>query len=511
MNIQEFFDCVYPITISQKREYDYIPWQKDEYEELMKKYIEEQFYIIEKKQLLNEFICSEEFQNDIKKTIQNHIRKKNFKKQQVIDILDKYINEFLNLRKGNIEALQQISKMIKTFKLKISYDTIELLIKQNNILETILKEAVQKNLTNIEKGKFHVISTDCIIIAFIEMYCAVANIDIKEMDEPIENIEVEAVDYEYNEDALKTYLNTITKIPLLTVKEEDAIIFLIKSGNQEARNMLIWHNLRLAVSIAKKYRGYKRQGLSFLDLIQEGNLGLIIASKKYDPQRGNRFSTYATIQIKKEIITAIRNKSRNIRIPYYLWSTFNEYCKTYAMMYTQSMMLPTEEEVAKELGILTKKIKKLEKLRTDTISLYSVIKEDNKHQKKEQELIDIISSPEKTMEERIVEQCLIADVNKLLKKCRNLTQVEIEVLKLRFGFGEQEPLTLKEIMKIYHVTEERVRQIELNALRKLRQSQYSKHLLDYMDNPNQCLQNLNAYRKLYENPKNKYKSLKIDK
>jgi RNA polymerase primary sigma factor len=276
--------------------------------------------------------------------------------------------------------------------------------------------------------------------------------DIKE-DGSIENIDAE--------DSVKIYLQQIGKIPLLTKEEEVEIARKIKEDNCEwSRKILINANLRLVVSIAKKYTG---RGLSFLDLIQEGNMGLIRATEKFDYKKGYKFSTYATWWIQQSITRAIADKARIIRLPMHLIDTLGKIKKTSIMLSTKLGRTPTKHELADELGISVKKLSEISKSAQSTISIDTPTNQKDDANK----IIDYIVDESTTTPDLLVsEENMQFDTTKMLN---SLSEKEREILILRYGLdiGGQKR-TLEEVSKRYDVSRERIRQIENRAIAKLK-------------------------------------------
>lgn len=242
---------------------------------------------------------------------------------------------------------------------------------------------------------------------------------------------------EYISDDVKTYLKEINK-PLLSTEEERELAWRILEGDSKAKNTLIERNLKLVVYIAKKYIG---MGLHILDLIQEGNLGLMIAVDRFDVTKGYKFSTYAFYWIRMAIMRAISEKARNIRISEYSVIMVNKYRQAFSQLQKEQSREPTIEEIANELDLSIEKVTKFYNLQHDTVSLNSLLVDND-----DAELEDFITSSEQTPEEKIMELSLQTKVRELLKKCE-LSDREIKVLKLRNGFNGNDSETLLEIGK----------------------------------------------------------------
>lgn len=266
------------------------------------------------------------------------------------------------------------------------------------------------------------------------------------------------------------YLREIGRIPLLTFEEELSLAKRVLENDEEAKQKLAESNLRLVVSIAKKYVG---RGMLFLDLIQEGNMGLIKAVEKFDYQKGFKFSTYATWWIRQAITRAIADQARTIRIPVHMVETINKLIRTSRHLLQILGREPTPEEIAEEMEIPVEKVMEIQKIAQDPVSLETPIgEEDDSH------LGDFIPDDESPAPHDSAAYTLLKE--QLEEVMSTLTPREAKVLKLRFGLEDGKARTLEEVGKEFQVTRERIRQIEAKALRKLRHPSRSKRLKDYM-------------------------------
>ena len=273
------------------------------------------------------------------------------------------------------------------------------------------------------------------------------------------------------DDSVKMYLKEIGKIELLNADQERDIAQRMADGDEEAKEMLINSNLRLVVSIAKKYMN---RGLSLLDLIQEGNIGLIKAVDKFDYTKGFKFSTYATWWIRHAITRAIADQARTIRIPVHMVETINKLTRVQRQLVQDLGREPTTEELAKEMGMEPAKIREIQKISQDPISIDKPVGEEE-----DSHLVDFISNDELAAPEEEVARILLKE--DLIKALNSLTERERKVIELRFGLKDGIPMTLEQVGKKLGVTRERIRQIEAKAIRKLSRASSSKKLEGYTD------------------------------
>ncbi|MCR4722895.1 MAG: RNA polymerase sigma factor RpoD [Eubacteriales bacterium] len=271
-------------------------------------------------------------------------------------------------------------------------------------------------------------------------------------------------------DPVRLYLKGIGKVSLLTAEQEVELAKRIEAGDKEAKKELSEANLRLVVSIAKRYVG---KGMQFLDLIQEGNLGLLKAVDKFDYTKGYKFSTYATWWIRQAISRAIADQGRTIRIPVHMVETINKMVRTERMLVQELGRDPSNAEIAARMNISEEKVVEIKKIAQEPVSLETPIgEEDDSH------LGDFIPDEDALAPEDVASYMLLRE--QLFEVLDTLTEREAKVLKLRFGLEESRPRTLEEVGDIFKVTRERIRQIEAKALRKLRHPTRSKKLKDYL-------------------------------
>ena len=359
--------------------------------------------------------------------------------------------------KSDAEKVQDIVQKAKA-KGKITY-------------EELAKELENTNPDQIDK----------VFDAFEEMGVNILNDDFE--DEPdiddlkeVENLKLDEItETSYEgisvDDPVRMYLREIGKIPLLSYDKELELAKRILEGDEEAKQELAEANLRLVVSIAKKYVG---RGMLFLDLIQEGNMGLIKAVEKFDYTKGFKFSTYATWWIRQAITRAIADQARTIRIPVHMVETINRLIRTSRHLLQQLGREPTPEEIAKEMDMSVEKVMEIQKIAQDPVSLETPIgEEDDSH------LGDFIQDEDSPAPQDAASYTLLRE--QLEEVMKTLTPREAKVLRLRFGLDDGKARTLEEVGKEFDVTRERIRQIEAKALRKLRHPSRSKKLRDYMN------------------------------
>ncbi|MGI6021261.1 MAG: RNA polymerase sigma factor RpoD [Lachnospiraceae bacterium] len=287
----------------------------------------------------------------------------------------------------------------------------------------------------------------------------------------LQNIDISVSDISSVEDPVRMYLKEIGKVPLLTAEEEIELAQRMENGDMEAQKKLAEANLRLVVSIAKRYVG---RGMLFLDLIQEGNLGLIKAVEKYDWRKGFKFSTYATWWIRQAITRAIADQARTIRIPVHMVETINKLIRISRQKLQELGREPTPEEIAEVMGISVEKVREIQKISQEPVSLETPIGEEEDSHLGDFIQDDKVPTPADSAAFTLLKQQL----NEVLD---TLTEREQKVLRLRFGLDDGRSRTLEEVGKTFNVTRERIRQIEAKALRKLRHPSRSRKLKDFLN------------------------------
>ena len=301
------------------------------------------------------------------------------------------------------------------------------------------------------------------------------DVDIEKLDDE-EEVELDKIDLSVPEgvsieDPVRMYLKEIGKVSLLTADEEIELAKRMEQGDEEAKKRLAEANLRLVVSIAKRYVG---RGMLFLDLIQEGNLGLIKAVEKFDYRKGYKFSTYATWWIRQAITRAIADQARTIRIPVHMVETINKLIRVSRQLLQELGREPTPEEIAEEMDMSVERVREILKISQEPVSLETPIGEEE-----DSHLGDFIQDDNVPVPADAAAFTLLKE--QLIEVLGTLTEREQKVLRLRFGLDDGRARTLEEVGKEFNVTRERIRQIEAKALRKLRHPSRSRKLKDYLD------------------------------
>ena len=391
-------------------------------------------------------------------------------------------------KKSNTEKTKKVEKAneeegkVEKKNEKTSKDNV---IKDEKVNKILKKAKEQGKITYGDLAKelddVNPDQIDQVFDAFEEMGVNLLSDDIDDEEPDIEDLKEvedlkldEITDTSYEginvDDPVRMYLREIGRIPLLTFDQELDLAKRILDGDEEAKKELAESNLRLVVSIAKKYVG---RGMLFLDLIQEGNMGLIKAVEKFDYTKGFKFSTYATWWIRQAITRAIADQARTIRIPVHMVETINKLIRTSRHLLQQLGREPTPEEIAAEMEIPVEKVMEIQKIAQDPVSLETPIgEEDDSH------LGDFIQDDDSPAPHDSAAYTLLKE--QLEEVMNTLTPREAKVLKLRFGLEDGKARTLEEVGREFDVTRERIRQIEAKALRKLRHPSRSKKLRDYM-------------------------------
>ena len=362
--------------------------------------------------------------------------------------LEERLKELLNVakKKKNVLEYQEISEFFHDITLEEEqFDRILETLEQNNV-----------DVLRITDGDD--VDDEEIILT-------------EEDDVDVENIDLSVPDGVSIEDPVRMYLKEIGKVPLLSAEEEIELAQRMEMGDEEAKKKLAEANLRLVVSIAKRYVG---RGMLFLDLIQEGNLGLIKAVEKFDCRKGFKFSTYATWWIRQAITRAIADQARTIRIPVHMVETINKLIRVSRQLLQELGREPTPEEIAEEMDMPVERVREILKISQEPVSLETPIGEEE-----DSHLGDFIQDDNVPVPADAAAFTLLKE--QLVEVLGTLTEREQKVLRLRFGLDDGRARTLEEVGKEFSVTRERIRQIEAKALRKLRHPSRSRKLKDYLD------------------------------
>jgi len=377
------------------------------------------------------------------------------KKVQMKDVI-----EFISKENIDSEYVTKIYDELDKAKVNLVLDD------EDDEKDLIIEGKIKEELDDPDKS-----SDESLAVADLDIEPNLEDIDETEKDLLFQDMQdMSFVDNLNVDDPVKMFLKEIGKIRLLTFEEENILAERMLAGDKEAKKQLIESNLRLVVSIAKKYIG---RGMNFLDLIQEGNLGLIKAVDKFDQSKGYKFSTYATWWIRQAITRAIADQARTIRIPVHMVETINKLIKTSRHLLQTLGREPTPEEIAEELEMPVEKVRDILKVSQEPISLETPVGEED-----ESNLGNFIPDDDApSPSEQAADTLLREHIEEVMQ---TLTPREAKVLKLRFGLEDGRMRTLEEVGKEFDVTRERIRQIEAKALRKLRHPSRSKKLKDFM-------------------------------
>ena len=364
------------------------------------------------------------------------------------------------------EKLKELEALAKTKKNILELQEVESFLKDMELSP----EMMEKVYDYLEQKEIDVLQTGNTLEEVEEDDDI--DIDLSEEEEiDLEKIDLSVPEGISTEDPVRMYLKEIGKVPLLTSDEEVELARRMADGDEEAKKRLTEANLRLVVSIAKRYVG---RGMQFLDLIQEGNLGLIKAVEKFDYEKGFKFSTYATWWIRQAITRALADQARTIRIPVHMVETINKVSRTSRQLLQELGREPQPEEIAKEMKMPVERVREIMKISQEPVSLETPIgEEDDSH------LGDFIQDDHVMVPVDAATQTLLRE--QLDEAMDTLTDREQKVLRLRFGLDDGRARTLEEVGKEFDVTRERIRQIEAKALRKLRHPSRSRKLRDYLE------------------------------
>ena len=480
LSIDDIYNNLSPLFNKIYKKFSFVSMTEEEYNLMVRK------AILESKSTYNGG-------NDYKKYILRKISKSILTKikedigdpSKSFDIINGYINQEFPRNIGYDNAINSFNKLENFLELCdfiLSADIIEKLINENKLIIKLLNAIFEMDKEEIVNGKFDESYSE-LIVSFIEIYCKKNNIKIKEVELKYEDFGVFA-----SQDSTSIYLKEIQNYGRYSKEEELEIITKIKNGDIKARNKFLEHNLRLVVSVAKKYQG---RSIPLIDLIQEGNIGLMKALDEFDINKGCKFSTYATNWITAFITRYIADKSRNIRLSVNFYYEISNFRKIKNRLERELDREPNILELARKTGKGKDTILRYFAYLNDTKSL-----DDKVGEKENTDFSYFIPSKDESLEKSAIKKDLSTRMSELLKKC-NLNEKEIDVLSSRYGLNGGDVLTLEELGSKYNVTRERIRQIEARALKKIRNSIHIKEFADFTDSPVKAIDNLMKMRKAY--------------
>ena len=365
------------------------------------------------------------------------------------------------------KALLGLVDLAKTKKNVLQYGEINDAFKGLELTE----DKMDLVLEYLEKQKIDIVNAEVGVDNAEDLILDNDDIILDDEDEVEIIDDVDVLEGVSTEDPVRMYLKEIGNVPLLTTEQEVELAKRVEAGDEEAKKQLTEANLRLVVSIAKRYVG---RGMLFLDLIQEGNLGLIKAVEKFDYRKGYKFSTYATWWIRQAITRAIADQARTIRIPVHMVETINKLIRVQRQLLQEKGREPYPEEIAEKMNLPVERVREIQKISQEPVSLETPIGEEE-----DSHLGDFIQDDNVPVPAEAAAFTLLKE--QLVEVLGTLTEREQKVLRLRFGLDDGRARTLEEVGKEFNVTRERIRQIEAKALRKLRHPSRSRKLKDYLD------------------------------
>ena len=403
--------------------------------------------------------------------------------KDVINVINNYVNKYfidVTNYKDAISAVNRLLSFFKSFNYILTPDIISEMIEKNEIFSWVIKLIVDRYKDIILFGNIEEIFDNIHMTMIVEIYCMINNIEINRLE-----VESDKYNDAYIADSERAYLKEIGKIPLLSVQEEKDLAKKVAQGDVDAKNLFIKSNLRLAAKIA---RGYINRGLPYLDLVQEGNIGLIKAVEKFDAEKGYRFSTYATWWIRQAILKAIVEKTGDIKVPVHMHEKIRKCQKTVNILTENLNRPPTISEIADAVGLPVSEIEEIIKALPEVISLNAKIDETG-----DSEIGDFISVDSDSIENITANGMLGNDLMNLLLNC-GLSERELVILILRSGYYTDVPVPLESVGKMLNITRERVNQLQKRAYRKIRSFREVENLVVYTQYPNKSLKNLEELR-----------------
>lgn len=484
MSLDELYNILKPSVDKLFKEYSYMEYSTTDFKELI---INSLDLVRRSLTEINDNALNAYLEKYLRKIIDQDVSKKILSENGYIYVVS-YMEQKIEVSRDYTKILKQFKKVCNFFVNISCNPTLELLIDvlKNSIqINRILQDIVAKNIKIIQSNNIELLFHNEISVLFIHAYCILNDLTISDEDNnEIDDEYKEGINY--NGDIVKMYLSSLST-KLLTMEEEKELAIRIEQGDKQARKLMITYNLKLVVNIAKRYLN---RGLDFLDLIQEGNAGLMKAVDNYDLSKGYKFSTYATWWIRQSITRAIYNLGRNVRLPVHYYDKLSKYNKAVTILRDELDREPTLDEIADYLCISTQEANKLYRLQKDTISINSKVDDENT------ELGDFISDEKESPEEYFISKNISNEIRELLIKCKLPGRMN-DVLIYRYGLDGSEPKTLEEIGRILGITREGVRQIELKALERIKLSPYINDFAIYMQNPDRALDSIKEFRDNY--------------
>lgn len=480
LSIDDIYNNLSPLFNKTYKKFSFVSMTEEEYNLMVRKAILESVSAYDGSGDYKKYILRK-----ISKSILTKIKEDIGDPSKSFDIINGYINQEFprNIDYDNaINSFNKLENFLELCDFILSTDIIEKLINENTLIRKLLNAIFEMDKEEIVNGKFDESYSE-LIISFIEIYCKKNNIKIKEVELKYEDFGAFA-----SQDSTSIYLKEIQNYGRYSKEEELEIITRIKNGDIKARNEFLEHNLRLVVSVAKKYQG---RNIPLIDLIQEGNIGLMKALDEFDINKECKFSTYATNWITAFITRYIADKSRNIRLPANFYYEISNFRKIKNCLERELGREPTVLELVRKTGKGKDTILRYFTYLNDTKSL-----DDKVGEKEGTDFSYFIPSKDESLEKSAIKKDLSTRMSELLEKC-NLNEKEIDVLSSRYGLNGRDVLTLEEIGQKYGVTRERIRQIETKALKKIRNSSHVKEFADFTDDPVNAMNNLMKMRKAY--------------
>lgn len=488
LNKVQIYKMIFPLISKFYDAYDYLDITSEEFSEIVLDEIEKSISEFDESVTYKKFI-----KNKLKKRFDRKVYNDLNDPEKVVIIINNFTKKrFTNLSNVNdcISYFSILDDFLKQYNYILEPDMSIKLIKNDNPLYLMTETIFKKYKNPILFGKAEKLFDNDTLVSFIEVYCMVNNIEIQEENNEDE-FDIDKDNKYFERDILSTYLREIGSYKQLTIEQERDLLLKIKNGDENAKELFIQSNLKLVVNVAKKFQD---RGMSLLDLVQEGNIGLMKAIEYFDLSRNLKFSTYAFAYIKGYINRAINEKGRAIRIPVNILEKRNMYIKVINDLTIELNRTPSNEEIAKKMGVRVDTVNILQESQFDITSLNEKVSDDSDTEVKD--LLVLNKNSLSYVEDDYDSVDLKDQVQDLLEKC-NLSRQAVEVLIKRYGLDGNEPMTLEEIGQLYNVTRERIRQIETKALMIIRRSVYAKKIVIFTEDPDKSLENLEYFRQRY--------------